>query len=121
MKDKLVLKNKVEIELEAGASLSGLQVVSANREAMAVTWGQLTEDNLAEVQVKNGDGTVVGTHTDLLLVSETSIVRPDGTILTTYCLHEKTAEQKRLDALEEGQEVQDGAITELAAMAGGEA
>lgn len=120
MKDTLILKDGTIIELEAGASLGALQVVSANREAMAVTWGQFTQENLAEVQVKNGDGTVVGTHTDIVLVSETSIVRPDGIILTTYCLREKTAEQKRLDALEVGQEVQDGAITELAGIMGGE-
>lgn len=121
MKDTLILKDGTIIELEAGASLGALQVVSANREAMVATWAKFTEDNLAEVQIKASDGTVVGTHTDLVLVSEMSIVRPDSTILTSYCLREKTAEQKRLDALEEGQEVQDGAITELAAMAGGEA
>lgn len=101
MKDTIVLKNGTVIELEVGASLTALQVVSANREAMAATWGQFTSENLSEVQIKNGDGLVVGNYTDLVLVSETSIVRTDGTILTTYCLREKTPEEKRLDALEE--------------------
>lgn len=62
---------------------------------------------------ENGDGTVVGNYTDLVLVSEMSVIATDGTVLTTYSLREKTAEEKRLDALEAGQAVQDGAINDL--------
>lgn len=115
-KDKLILKNNAEIELEAGASLSALQVLAADRAAMAAAWEQLTADHLAAVQVKNGDGLVVGNYTDLILVSETSVIREDGMVLTTYHLREKTSEEKRLDALEEGQAVQDGAIEDLGAV-----
>lgn len=115
-KDTLVLKNGTVIELEAGANLNALQVRSADRAAMAATWGLLTEDNLAEVQIKNGAGLTVGSYTGLLLVSETSVIGTDGTILTTYCLREKTAEERRLDALEEGQDVQNGAIDDLGAI-----
>ena len=118
MKDTLVLKDGTIVELEAGASLSALQVAAADRAAMAVTWGKLTEANLAEVQVKNGDGTVVGNYTDLTLVSETSTVASDGAVLTSYCLREKTDVEKRLDAVEAGQEVQDGAIGDLGTAVG---
>ena len=89
-KDKLILKNGHEIELEAGASLGALQVLSADRAAMLATWELLTPDNLAAVQIKNGAGLTVGTYTDLVLVSETSVVASDGTILTTYSLRPKT-------------------------------
>lgn len=116
-KDKLILKNGTEITLEAGASLGALQVASTNREAMLATWGLMTEDNLAAVQIKNGAGLTVGAYTGLVLVSETSIVAADGSILTTYSLREKTADERRLDALEAGQEVQDGAIEDLGAVA----
>ena len=116
-RDKLILKNNTEIELEAGASLGALRVLSANRAAMLSTWEQLTPDNLSSVQVKNGDGLTVGTYTDLILVSESSYVAADGSVLTTYALREKTAEERRLDALEAGQEVQDGAIEDLGAVA----
>lgn len=115
-KDTLVLKNGTSITLETGASLGDLQVLSADREAMLSIWGQLTQDNLTEVQVKTGEGLTVGRYTDLILVSETSIVKEDGSVLTTFCLREKTTEEKRLDALEEGQEVQDGAIGDLGAI-----
>ena len=118
MKDTMILKNGTIIELEAGASLGSIQVAAANRAAMVTTWEALTHDNLTAVQIKNGDGLVVGNYTDLVLVSETSMVAADGTVLTTYSLREKTDEEKRLDALEEGKAVQDGAIDELGKVVG---
>ncbi|WP_434689607.1 hypothetical protein [Hungatella sp. SB206] len=118
MKDTMILKNGTIIELEAGASLGALQVAAADRAAMVATWEALTPDNLTTVQIKNGDGTVVGNYTDLVLVSETSVIATDGAVLTTYSLREKTAEEKRLDALETGMAVQDGAINDLGAAVG---
>lgn len=115
-KDKLILKNGIEKELEAGGSLGALQVLSADRVAMLSTWELLTPDNLAAVQIKNGAGLTVGTYTDLVLASETSVVASDGTVLTTYSLREKTTEERRLDALELGQQVQDGALEDLGAV-----
>ena len=115
-KDVLILKDNTNIELEAGASLAALQVAAADRAAMLVTWEKLTPENLATVQTKNGDGLVAGNYTDLVLVSETSVVASDGSILTTYSLREKTDIEKRLDAIEEGQDVQNGAISDLGAV-----
>ena len=118
MKDTMILKNGTIIELEAGASLGALQVAAVGRAAMVATWEVLTPDNLAAVQIKNGDGLVVGNYTNLVLVSETSMVAADGTVLTTYNLREKNDEEKRLDALEEGKAVQDGAINDLGEVVG---
>ena len=121
MKDKMILKNGAEIVLETGASLGALQVVSADRAAMLATWELLTPDNLSQVQIKNGAGLTGGTHTDLVLASETSVVASDGTVLTTYSLRPKTDVERlaeRLDAVEEGQQVQDGAINDVATLAG---
>jgi hypothetical protein len=103
-KDKLILKNGAEIELEAGAYIGALQVLSADRAAMLATWELLTQDNLSQVQVKSGDGRIVGTHTDLVLASEASVVASDGTVLTTYSLRPKSDVERlaeRLDAVEE--------------------
>ena len=118
MKDTMILKNGTIIELEAGTSLGALQVAAANRAAMVTTLEALTPDNLTAVQIKNGDGLVVGNYTNLVLVSETSMVAADGTVLTTYNLREKNDEEKRLDALEEGKAVQDGAINDLGEVVG---
>ena len=119
MKDTLILKDGSLIELEAGASLGALQVISADRGAMLEVWQQLTPENLKEVQIQTGEGLTVGHYEDLILTSETSVVAGDGSVRTIYALREKSPEEKRLDALEEGQEVQDEAITELAELAAG--
>ena len=112
-KDKMILKDNTTIEIEAGASLSNVQVAAADRAGMVETWEKMTADNLSSVQIQTGDGLMVGTYTDLVLVSETSTVSPDGSVLTSYRLREKTDEEKRLDALEEGQEVLNGAVDDL--------
>ena len=120
-KDKLILKNGAEIELEAGAYIGALQVLSADRAAMLATWELLIPDNLAAVQIKNGVGTIVGTHTDLVLASETSVVASDGTVLTTYSMRPKTDVERlaeRVTVVEDGQQVQDGAINDVATLAG---
>ena len=113
MKDKMILKDGSEIELEAGASINALQVRTANPPAMAEIWSKLTEENLKEVQIQTGEGLIVGSYMDLLLVSEASVVLENGVVLTTYHLREKTAVEKRLEVLEARQEVQDGAISDL--------
>ena len=41
------------------------------------------------------------------------VVKKDGTVITTYCLREKTDMEKRLDNVEAGQAIQDGAIADL--------
>lgn len=112
-KDKLILNNGTSIELEAGASLDALQVASGSREEMLSQWKMMNAENLKKVTIQNGAGLTVGTYDSLVLVSETSVVLADGSILTTYSLREKTGEEKRLDALEAGQEVQNGAISDL--------
>lgn len=116
MKDTLVLQNGVEIALEAGAGLGALRVYSTSREGMVSTWQQLTENNLQSVQIRNSAGLVVGTYKNLVLVSETSVTAFNGGVETVFCLREKTIEELRLDALEEGQDVQNGAIDDLGAV-----
>lgn len=113
MKDTMILKDGTAIELEAGASLGAIQVSVADRATMLQTWEKLTEDNLAEVQLQNGSGLTIGTYKDLVLVSETSVMAANGAVTTTYSLREKTDVEKRLDNVEAGQSIQDGAIADL--------
>lgn len=120
MKDTLVLKDGTTITLEAGGDIGNLQVLSPNKSAMVATWDRLTPTNLAAVQIKDGDGLVRGNYTNIILASEMSIVRPDGTILTMFHLRPKTDVElltERLAAVEESQTVQDGAITDLGEVA----
>ena len=112
-KDKLILKDGTTIELESGSSLDAIKVATENRGAMLEQWEMLTPENLKEVKIQNGDGLTIGIYQELALLSETSVVDSDGSVLTTYSLREKTDIERRLEALEAGQEIQNGAISDL--------
>lgn len=112
-KDKLILKDGTTIELESGSSLDAIKAATENRETMLKQWEMLTPENLKEVKVQNGDGLTIGIYKELVLLSETSVVASDGSVLTTYHLREKTDTERRLEALEAGQEIQNGAISDL--------
>lgn len=111
-KDKIILSNGTEIEIESGASLSDIRVVSETKYDMISLWDMLTDENLSSVRIVNSDGLTVGNYSNLILVSETSTEK-DGKIETSFNLREKTDTEKRLDTLENAQEVQDGAISDL--------
>ena len=113
MKDTLILKDGSVIELESGANLSALVVLSATKEDFVSTWNKLTVDNLSEVIVKNTSDVVVANYTNLVLINETSTITDDG-ISTVYKLREKSEIEIRLDAIEAGQEIQNEAIDDLA-------
>lgn len=116
MKDKLILKNGKEIEIEEGSSLGAISVVSATKSAMIKTWDTLTSANLKDIKIQTADGTEIGQYTDIVLDNETSTVQSDGSILTVYHLRAKTEIEllkEEIAELRAGQEVQDGAISDL--------
>lgn len=116
MKDKLILKDKTTLEIEARATLSAITALSSTKEEMIEKWDALTKENLSSVEIKNSDDITIATYTDLILVSETSVVLEDGTISTSFNLREKTDVEKlqeEVEKLKESQEIQDGAIEEL--------
>ena len=118
MKDTMILKDGTVIELESGASLGAMQVVAIDRAAMLTTWSKLTPENLANMQVKNGDGLVVGNYTDLVLASETSVVGLDGTVRTSYHLRPKTDVELLAERVAAVEETTD--ILTMDALTGGE-
>ena len=118
-KEKMILNDGTAINFETGASLTALTTIFTDWTATASIMPKLTEDNLSSVQVQNGEGMTVGNYTDLVLQPGSWEVKEDG-VHITISLREKTDIEKRLDKVESGQEVQDGAIAELAGMVGGE-
>ena len=102
--------------MESGASLRDVRALFTDRQSMLATWGQMTEENLSEVAIKNGEGITVGRYESLVLESETSAVRLDGSVLTSFYFREKTDMEKRMDTVESGQEMQNGAIADLGAV-----
>lgn len=116
MKDKIILNNQLQINIESGSSLSDMKVLSETKYDMVSIWDMLTEENLKHIEIQTEDGTVVGTYDNILLDSETSTIQSDGKILTSFHLREKTDIEllrERIEQLESGQEVQDGAIADL--------
>jgi len=118
MKDKMILNDGTSTELEPGASLAGLTTVFVDWREAAVFLPRLTSDNLASVQMQNGDGTIKWGYTDLVLQPGSWEVKADG-VYVTISLREKTELEKRIEKIESSQEVQDGAIAELAGNQGG--
>lgn len=117
-KEKMILNDGTTINLETGASLAELTTVFTDWTAAASIMPKLTEENLSKVEVQNGEGLNRGNYTDLVLQPGSWEEKADG-LYITISLREKTDLEKRLDKVESGQEVQDGAIAELAEMAGG--
>lgn len=116
MKDKLILKDQTIIEIEAGATLSAITVLSSTKEEMIEKWDALTKDNLSAVEVKNSEDVVIATYTDLILVSETSVVLEDGSISTEFHLREKTDIEKlqdEVDGLGERSDMIEASVLEL--------
>lgn len=116
MNEKLILNNQSQINIESGSLLSDMKVISATKYDVISTWDMLTEENLKHIEIQNEDGTVLGVYDNILLDSETSIIQPDGTILTSFRLREKAEVEllrDRVEQLENVQEVQDGAISDL--------
>ena len=67
-KDKLILKDGSTIELEAGASLTALQVICQSADDVILLWKRLTQENLQEVTVKNGADLIVGVYSEMVLI-----------------------------------------------------
>lgn len=110
MKDKFILNDQTEIEIESASGFNDIRVLSKTKADMTAIWDKLTADNLASIQIKNSDGVTVGRYTDIVLISETSTVQADGTILTSFNLREKTDQERlaeRVAAIEAGQQAQD--------------
>lgn len=119
--DKMVLKDNVKIEIMGGAGLNTITTVAGDWAALGGVADALTTDgNLDKVQFMT-DETVTGEYNDMILEMPlfTAVDVVGDEIRATFAIREKTEIEKRLDALETGAEVRDGAIMELAGMMGG--
>ena len=120
--EKIILKDKTEITIKEGASLNAITaVVEQFKDLDPIASAILKEGNLDTVQFKSEEN-ITGNYTDMRLeypLFQVNVVNEK--VEATFAIREKTEEEKRLDVLEKGQSVQDGAIMEMAGMIGGEA
>ena len=111
--DKIILKNKNEIEVVQMPSIGSITVNLADVAALQSLKDSLTEDNLTEVKTTNEAGLTVGNYEDLILNTDWTVRWTDDGIQATFGLREMTETERRLSELEAGQQVQDGAISDL--------
>ena len=111
--DKLRFMDGTTIEIEDGASLSNVTHIATNEANAMFVCGKVTPENVSTLQFLHGDA-VTGDYQNILIAAPTT--REDGengTIIVRMHFREKTDLEKRVDALEESQEVQDGAIEDI--------
>ena len=111
--DKIILKNKNEIEVVQMPSIGSVTVQLENVSALQSLKDSLTEDNLSEVKTTNEAGITVGSYEDLILNPDWTVRWTEDGIRATFGLREMTEMERRLSELEAGQQVQDGAISDL--------
>lgn len=114
-KETFVLKDGTTITMEVGSSLKDLVSVYSGKADMIAAWDKLTSENLKECSTKAQDGTVVGNYTNLKLSKPEvdAYTNVDGSITATFHLEQKTEIEVRVENIEEGQAVQDGALSDL--------
>ena len=114
--EKLVLTDNTELEIMDGASLDYIRIQTDNFAALDQIAGALKkEGNLAKVQFKTADE-VTGEYEDLYMerpMFQEADMTPDGNVVSVIAFREKTELEKRVDAIERGQEIQNGALEDL--------
>lgn len=116
--DKLVLKDGTEIILGSSLGIEALRVEAKSKSEAYGLWEKFTRENLEHVAIKDPSGGIISTYDDLLLDHMEGWENRDGTGATslTFCLRAKTTEEilvERVARLEEGQQIQDEAISDL--------
>lgn len=115
-KDKIVLSDGTEQELEYASGIAALQVIVQSKSAAAVLWEKFSMENLKNVQIKNAAGETTGRYQNLILDHITGRETADDTVSVIFCLRQKTMEEElreEIAALKAGQKTQDAAIGDL--------
>lgn len=113
------LKDETVLQIEEGASLEHIVHIAADETAAVAVCGLLTPQNVSSVEfIHEYEGTeqVIGEFDNVALIAPPTRQdsEEDETVIVTFGLREKTELELRVDALEESQGTQDGAIEDIA-------
>lgn len=114
--DKLKFYDGTIIDIEDGATLSEVTHIATNEANALFVCGKVTAENVASIQFLHGDA-VTGDYQNVIIAAPTT--RENGeseTVIVRMHFREKTELELRVDALEESQEIQDGAIEDIGAV-----
>lgn len=112
---KIVLKDKTELEILAGTSIASTTLAVNDFTALGTAAQALTKaGNLDSVQFKQEEQ-VIGTYTDLKLAGPlfTSVDQTEGKVLATISLREKTETEKQIELLSQRADVTEAALQEV--------
>lgn len=115
--EKIKLQDGTELAILGGATSSSVAVMFEEMADLEIYRNSMTEDNLSKVEVLNSSGLVCATLSNKYL-SQIKINTKSN--VATFVLADVDMIEKRLEALEQTQELQDSAIVELAEMTAGE-
>lgn len=109
------LAGSTQIPIEDGASLDHIEHIAENEAAALAVGAAFTAANLTHVEFATApEDEPHGIYENLALIEPpTRRDTDDGKVLVTIRLREKTDLELRVDALEESQATQDGAIEDL--------
>lgn len=115
MKNYMKLASGYQIPIEDGASLGAICTIAETEAAAVEVCEAITPQALMRVEFYEEETKeAYGIYENLIKTTEPiRQTNDDGTVTVTISLREKTDLEKRVDALEEGQAVQDGAISDL--------
>ena len=112
--DYIKLTDGTQFTIEDGASLDRIIHISATEADATAVCAAVTADNIAHVEFWAEDAEQpYGVYDDLALNAPPTRHDENGAVVVTVSMREKTDIEKRLDALEESQEIQDGAIEDI--------
>ncbi|WP_411329285.1 hypothetical protein [Blautia hansenii] len=112
---KIVLNDKTELEILAGASIGSTTITAKDFTALGTIAQALTKaGNLDSVQFKQEEQ-VIGNYEDLKLTGPlfTSVDQTEGKVLATISLREKTETEKQLELLSHRSDVTEEALQEV--------
>lgn len=114
--DKLKFVDGTIIDIEDGASLSDITHIATNEANAMFVCGKVVPGNVEHLEFFHGE-LLTGQYDNVIIAAPTT--REDGeegAVIVRMHFREKTDVELRLDALEEGQTVQDGAIEDIGAV-----
>lgn len=112
--DYIKLTDGTQLTIEEGASLERIIHISDTEADATAVCAAVTAENIAHVEFYNeGAKQPYGVYDDLALNAPPTRHDENGAVVVTISLREKTDLEKRVDALEESQEIQDGAIEDV--------
>lgn len=117
--EQIILSDSTEFIIKEGASIHCITIVTDDFTTLGTIATALKQKgNLDNIQFKT-NGNVTGVYTNMKLITplfHSVDINSEGKIEAIFSISEKTDIEKRLDNLESGQEIQDGAIIELASI-----